>query len=186
MTMDSTLAQFIHIGVIQFGQFAVVDRPGVFAPIAFNLGLLASYPSILRAAAVAIAPLTQIDGLTHLLATSTVIPLGTAISQVTGLPLLYPSALDPDFIEGAYDYDVPTVLLTGVLTDGFAERALIRRTKSAGLDVKAIVTVFDLYNNVDVDGVALLRWRSIRNILPAITTPSLRETVERWVMGHGV
>ena len=171
------IAEFMRLGVIQFGQFAVHDKPGTFAPLKIDLGLLASYPAVLSTFADEIAPLTTVEGITHLLAMPPVIPLGTAISLKTEMPLLYPSAVDPEFIEGAYDFNVPTLLLTGVFTDGIAERAMIKRVKSAGLDVKMIVTVFDFRDNLKLGGLPIRHWRRVTDLT---MTPAIRRAVERW------
>jgi orotate phosphoribosyltransferase len=170
-----------RIGVIQFGQFETA--PGVFAPLAIRFGLLPSYPATLRALAAEIAPLVRIDGLTHLLAMPAAVPLGVAVSLATNLPLVYPSSDDPPTVEGAYDFDVPTVLLTDVLTDGAAERDLAARVRSLGLDVKAVVAVLDLGKQPDrVVALPLLIWRRVANVAPELTaTPSMRAAVLDWL-----
>jgi hypothetical protein len=177
--MHALLRDLLHIGVIQFGQFERTDRPGSFSPVVVEIGLLASYPPVLSALADALLPQIATQPLTHLLALPPVIPLSTAIALRTGQPLLYPSAADPDFVEGAYDYSVPTLLLTGVLTDGIVERALIKRVKNVGLEVKVIVPVLDLYNNLNIDGVAIFPWQTGQDLIPLAATPSFKETLER-------
>ena len=179
--MTELLTSLIRVGVIQFGQFSVPERPNTYAPITFNLGLLASYPALLGSLAAEIAPLVQINGLTHMLALPSVIPLATAITLRTGQPLLYPAPADPDFIEGAYDYNVPTVLLTGVLTDGFAERALIKRVKSPGLHVQAIVSMIDLHAGGTIAELDPIGWQTGADIVTTIQNPVLRATVENWL-----
>ncbi len=143
MPMQTSLIHALtRIGAIQFGQFET--RPGVFAPVAIRLALLPSYPAILRDLAGEIAPLVKIAGLSHLLTKPAATPIGVAVSLAADLPLVYPAPGDPHTIEGAYDFNVPTVLLTDVLTDGATEQALIGRVKGLGLDVKAVVAVLDL------------------------------------------
>ncbi len=171
-----------HIGAIQFGQFET--EPGVFAPLAIHLGLLPSYPGTLRALAAEIAPLVRISGLTHLLTTPAAVALGVAVSLAAEVPLVYPSAVDGQTIEGAYDFNVPTVLLTDVLADGAMERDLIARVRPLGLDVKAVVAVLDLGNQPDrVGPLPLIVWQHVANIVPLITTvtPSMQAVVLDWL-----
>jgi orotate phosphoribosyltransferase len=132
----------LRIGAIQFGRFET--RPGRFQPLKINLRLLPSYPDVLEMLAEALAPLIRLDGLTHLLVMPAAVPIGVAVSLKTGIPLVYPPADDPQFIEGAFDYNVPTLLLTDVLHGGSAERAMIAHARKQGLEVWAVVAVFDL------------------------------------------
>src|SRR5258708_37404073 len=129
--MTDVIQSFIRVGAIQFGHFESRETPGTFAPVAINLRYIPSYPSILKALAAEIAPLVQIDGLTHLLTMPAAVPLGTAISLALDIPLVYPA--ETRVIEGAYDANVPTVLLTDLITDGEAELAMAKRVKSVGL-----------------------------------------------------
>jgi orotate phosphoribosyltransferase len=205
--MSDLVRDLVRIGAIQFGQFEMKDRPGEFAPVAIRLGLLPSYPSVLRALAQELAPLVKIDGLTHLLAAPSAVPLGVAVSLAADMPLVYPTSGDSDGIEGAYDYSVPTVLLTNVLSDGSAERALIKRVKSVGLEVRAVVAVIALGPvNLTTNSSPLRRegsqsngvppldeiergsggaenlsvWHSLPDLLPKITTPAIASAIREW------
>jgi orotate phosphoribosyltransferase len=177
--MNDLVASLVRIGAIQFGRFE--RQPGVFEPIALNLRLLPSYPATLRALAAELAPLVQIAGLTHLLTTSAAVPLGVALSLTTEMPMVYPAAGDSHTIEGAYDYYVPTVLLTDVLTDGAAERALIKRVKGMGLEVKAVVAVLDLGIEGRGVDVPVTAWQRIPDLLPGLTTPLMQTAVREWL-----
>jgi orotate phosphoribosyltransferase len=206
--MSDLVRDLVRIGAIQFGQFESKDRSGEFAPVAIRLGLLPSYPSILRALAQELVPLAQIDRMTHLLAAPSAIPLGVAVSLAGDMPLVYPTSGNPDGIEGAYDYSVPTVLLIDVLTDGSAERALIKRVRSVGLEVRAVVAVIALamadltpgpspnYGEGGQSGrfsslnemergsageVHLAVWHSLPELLPKITTPAIASAVRDWL-----
>jgi orotate phosphoribosyltransferase len=172
----------VRIGAIQFGQFET--EPGVFAPLAIRLSLLPSYPAILRALSAEIAPLVRIGDLTHLLPTPSAVPLGVAVSLAAEMPLVYPSTTGGHAVEGAYDFNVPTVLLTDLLTDGAAERSLITRVRPLGLDVKAVVAVLDLGREPDrVGALPLIVWRRVANIVSemATLTPSMRAVVLDWL-----
>jgi orotate phosphoribosyltransferase len=181
--MSDLVQALARIGAIQFGQFEA--EPGIFDPVSIHLRLLPSYPSTLRALAEEIAPMVRIDGLTHLLPTPSALPVGVAISLTTDLPLVYPAAGDPQTIDGAYDFNVPTILLTDVLTDGAAESALIKRARPLGLDVKAIVAILsiDTTGLHSVDGLPIRVWRQLDQLLVEITppTPSMRSAVHDWL-----
>ncbi|MCC7206471.1 MAG: hypothetical protein IT323_04150, partial [Anaerolineae bacterium] len=137
-------AALLHLGAVQFGQFEVPSQPGVFEPVRIHLPLLASYPETLAALARALAPLARLDGTSHLLAMSDALPVAFALSLESGLPLVYAAGDDPDRLEGAFDYHVPTLLITGVLGQGDDETAMIRRVHRHGLDVEGLLAVYDL------------------------------------------
>jgi hypothetical protein len=78
------------------------------------------------------------------------------------------------------------VLLTDVLTDGSLERALIRRVKSVGLEVQAVVAVLSL--NVGAEhvpptgsDVPLSALHTLPDLLPRITTPAIASAVRDWL-----
>ncbi len=183
--MNDLIRSLTHIGTIQFGRFET--RSGVFAPGVFHFSLLPSYPAILQALAEELAPLVHIDGLTHLLTTPAATPIGVAVSLAARIPLVYPAPGNIQVIEGAYDFNVPTVLLTDVFGGGEPERAassLITRVRPLGLDVKALVTVLDIGASGASSGdLPLVVWHSLRDILPEIPnlTPSMRAAVVDWL-----
>src|SRR5215475_11987325 len=102
--MPDIIQALERIGAIQFGQFE--QAPGTFAPMRIYLGLLPSYPAVLKALADEMVPLVKMEGTTHLLAMPDAVALGTAISLAARMPLVYPAAGDPEYIEGAYDFNV--------------------------------------------------------------------------------
>jgi orotate phosphoribosyltransferase len=137
-------AALLHIGAVQFGQFENPAQPGNFEPVRIHLPLLASYPETLAALALALVPLARLDGASHLLAMPGALPIAFALSLESGLPLVYPAAGDPDRLEGAFDYNVPTLLITDVLAQGRDEAAMIRHVHRHGLDVEGLLAVYDL------------------------------------------
>ena len=48
---------------------------------------------------------------------SGVVPLGTAVCLLNNMPLVVPASPDAAVIDGAYDVNVPTLLLTDVLAE---------------------------------------------------------------------
>jgi uridine monophosphate synthetase len=181
--MSNVTHSLIRIGAVQFGQFE--QQPGVFAPLAINLRIVPSYPEILKTLAEEIAPLVRIEGLTHLLTTPAAVPIGVAISMAASIPLVYPSAGDPRHIEGAYDFNEPTVLLTDVLRDGEDEQKLIDHVRGLGLDVKAVIAVIDLGICAKSDKpFPAVSWRKLDELLPEMpaSSPSMRAVVRDWLM----
>lgn len=170
--------ELLRIGAIQFGRFE--GHPGIFQPLKINLRLLPSYPVALGMLADALAPLIRIDGLTHLLAMPAAVPLGVAVSLKTSMPLVYPAADDPQFIEGAFDYNVPTLLLTDVLNGGSAEHTMITRAHRQGLDVKAVIAVFDLGHTLSGTVKSLCGVNTVLALSKA-QSPHMFETVQSWL-----
>jgi orotate phosphoribosyltransferase len=181
-TPDNNLIESLRrIGAIQFGHFEQPNQSGVFAPLAINLQLVPSYPAILRDLANELPPLVKLDGISHLLAAPSVVPLATAVSLASGLPLVYPATGNPNTIEGAFDFNEPTVLLTDVLSDGEAECSLIKYVAGQGLDVNAVVAVIDLGISALPADVEVRIWQHIRDILPQVATPSMQVVVQNWL-----
>ncbi|HLY26873.1 MAG TPA: hypothetical protein VKQ72_11070 [Aggregatilineales bacterium] len=186
MPTSDLIQSLASIGAIQFGRFESRQQPGTFAPIAINLRMLTSYPDLLKALSAEIAPMVARPGMTRLLAMPSALPLATAITLYRGIPLVYPSPVDPGVIEGAYDTYVPTVLLTDVLSDGTAELALAKRVYGLGLHVKAVVSVIDLGlldQVADGTGLTYSTWCKLDDRLSELPTlsPSMRAAVERWL-----
>ncbi len=188
--MTDLITSFVEVGAIQFGRFEAHNEPGTFAPIAINLRYIPSYPAILKALAAEIAPLVKIadPSCTHILSMSGVVPLGTAVSLLTEMPLVYPAPPDAAIMDGAYDVKVPTILLTDVLTDGKAEETLAKRVKGLGLEVKTLVAVLDLgFTGPNVYGCPVHSWRRFADILPELPnlTETMRRAVENWLKASG-
>jgi hypothetical protein len=169
--------QLYRVGAVQFGQFA---RDAQFAPLAFEPGLLASFPPLLTSLAEALAPLAQQAGATHLLAMPSAVPLATAVTLITGHALIYPVGKE---LAGAYDFNEPTVLLTDLLTDGRAETQMAAFAAPLGLDVKFIVCAFTLKPVERVGALPVLCWRSAEQLVAELTglTPTMRDTAQRWL-----
>jgi orotate phosphoribosyltransferase len=182
--MSDLVHELARIGAIQFGQFEV--QPGQFQPMAIHLRLLPSYPAVLKTLAEEMAPLVKIEGQTHLLTMPASTPLGVVVSLITGLPLVYPAPDNSQIIEGAYDYNEPTVLLTDVFTNGEAEQAMIKRVKGMGLDVNAVVAVLDLNLKNPPASPLAASWRRIDTLLDELPglTPAMRNVVKEWLNAH--
>lgn len=180
---SSLLAQIIEIGALQFGQFET--QPGNFAPFTLFLELIPSYPKVLRHLSELLTPLVQFDGISHLLPMPACVPLGTAVSLATELPLVYPSGTVPQHIEGAYDYHVPTLLLTDIFIDGAAEGSLIQQARRDGLHVESLVAVFALGRGENLlTGQGQIPFKALftqEDVLRAAPSPLMRQAVIEWL-----
>ncbi|MFN8421621.1 MAG: hypothetical protein U0528_20600 [Anaerolineae bacterium] len=177
------MASLLRVGAVQFGRFEQKGLPGEFLPLSLRLDLLPSYPALLTALAKTITPTTLIDGVTHLLAMASVISLGTLVSVFGGMPLVYPLHGE---IAGAYDFNVPTVLLTDVLSDGVAELALLRQAKREGLDVHAVISVFDFGRQIEGLNIERRCWQTISQLLDESQrsgklNATVDEQLQRWL-----
>lgn len=180
---NDVFGDLLRIGAVQYGQFEIRGKMGIFAPLSINLRLVPSYVSVMAALAAEIAPLVTVAGTTHLLTMPAVTPLGVLASQLAERVLVYP--LDGK-IEGAYDFNEPTVLLTDVLTDGAAELAMIKEARREGLDVEALVAVIDFGKPITGLTIARRAWLGIEDVLTASQaagklTATMRGTVDRWL-----
>jgi orotate phosphoribosyltransferase len=193
---SSLVSRLARIGGIQFGYFAVSPNleSGVgknqFAPVAFHFPVLPSYPDLMLSLANELARLVEQHSkelkLTHILASPSVVPLATAVSLITHRPLVYPTVGTSQTIEGAYDFNVPTLLLTDVITDGQAELAIMKRVAGLGLDVKAVVAVLDLGVSdfgqpSRIESLPMSSWQRFPTILPQLTTPALQTVTLKWL-----
>ncbi|MGQ9849418.1 MAG: hypothetical protein ACUVSU_05135 [Aggregatilineaceae bacterium] len=179
-------------GLIQFGRFAHVD--GSVWPVQVRLHWLPSYPALLQEVVAALA--TLLDGLAvdRLLTTPTAVPLGTALSLHSGLPMTYTVLTTHDqgatfAIEGAYDVGHPTLLLTDVLADAAQAQQLSVLARRVGLEVKAVLAAFDLgigaRERLETTGYPVLCLMALPNLLDLFTTQGimpgpLRATIQRW------
>ncbi len=180
----SLIERLAHIGVVQFGQFATAS--GSFAPFRLDWRLLPSYPSLLAALSAELLPLAKQAGMSHLLPMPAALPLGTALSLQAEMPLVFVSPNEPEHVEGAYDYNVPTLLLTDNLTDGAAESALIRRVRRHGLHVEAVLAVLDWQIGALLpEGVAVWAWQHLQAFMAAAAavhgTPAIQAATQAWI-----
>lgn len=182
-------------GLIQFGRFSQPD--GAIWPVAVRLLWLPSYPALLRQTAAALAPMVRESGAERLLTTRDAIPLGTALSLESGLPMTYPYGDVRDYtaayaIEGAYDVGHPTALLSDVLVDAAQAEQITALARRVGLDVEMVLAVVDIglggRESLEARGYAVRTVFALRDALPALEAggylpPVMRASVESWLDG---
>lgn len=188
MTTATTLAQQLAtIGAISFGQFRVGER---FLPFSLHLALVPSYPPIWEALAEVAARLLAATGKRFVLPTPTAIPLGAAAALRARLPLAFPTEGANGPIEGAFDYNVPTVLFTDSLTDGAVEETLIRNAARQGLEVEAVIALIDVGQRPLRSGhLRPVAWHTLASLvadLDVTLIPSaMRRAIAAWQQAQG-
>jgi uridine monophosphate synthetase len=142
------------IGAIKFGDFTLAS--GKKSPIYVDLRLLASHPDVLRQVALAYADLLRREILSRRSSTIdrlaaipyAALPIGTAVSLETGLPLIYPRKEAKDYgtarqIEGEFQPGDRAVILDDLITTGGSKLKAIAPLEAAGLEVQDVVVLID-------------------------------------------
>lgn len=146
--MDSGQQVLTHAlfesGLIQVGAFTINGQSN---HIKLNLGLLPSYPAILRDASALFHKLIR-QGLNRIICAPDAIALATAVSVHTTIPLVWHSgqfgAPSHHFI-GAYDIEHPAVLitLTGSRYSADELAILYHEAGSVGLQIQQHLCLID-------------------------------------------
>jgi|GEM_PF-534279 orotate phosphoribosyltransferase len=180
-------------GLIQFGHFEQVA--GAPWPVAIHLRWLPSYPALLRRVAGELAPRVAAAGADRILTTHDAIPLGTAVSLASEVPMVYPYGQVADHtaayaIEGAYDVGHPTLLLSDVLLGAEQTRAIAALARRVGLDITLVLAALDLgigaREELERDGFAVETTVALPAALPQLEREGwlpagMRAGVERWI-----
>jgi hypothetical protein len=135
--LDSAL---FEAGLIQYGRFATPRGP---RPFQHQLGLLASYPHVLREAAQRLAVVVrEVD---RLLCPVDSVALAVAVSLETGIPLVIArgdGSAGPDDFMGAFDIGHPAALVA--LTWECIPAGLLAHARRFGLDIRFACALLEL------------------------------------------
>lgn len=139
------LAQrLLDAGCIRFGDFEL--RSGAQSPIYLDLRILAGHPILLRRVARSYFPLLgdpdRVAGVPL-----AGLPLATAVSLETGMPLVYPRAPKSHgtgaTVEGAWSPGERVTVVDDVVTSGTSLLEGVARLREAGLQVERAVVLVD-------------------------------------------
>lgn len=146
-THHSLPADLADLNAIQFGDFTLAS--GIQSPFYIDLRLLVSAPRVLAQAARAYGEILatleceRIAGVPY-----AALPIGTALSLVSGTPLIYPRkevkayGLGKD-IEGAWQPGDRVVMIEDLITSGGSIVQSAERLRAAGLVVEHAIVLID-------------------------------------------
>ncbi|HSG18710.1 MAG TPA: orotate phosphoribosyltransferase [Anaerolineae bacterium] len=145
--LDSIVLAFHEIGAVRFGQFKL--HSGRVSPIYLDLRLLASYPALLRQVAGAYVPILSELNFDLLAAMPLAgLPIGTAVSLQTEIPLIYPRQTlkahgTGKQIEGSWSTGHRVVAIDDLITSGDSLLQGIAILEDAGLIITDVVVLVD-------------------------------------------
>lgn len=145
--LEKIAVSLFDIGAIQFGKYKL--EGGQTARHYFDFRRLVSYPDILRL--VTAGYRTILDKLTFDLIAApplTALPIGTALSLDTNIPMIYPRKTANRYgtgksIDGAWEVGQTAVIIDDVVTSGESILQAIVSLKAAGIQVNEAVVLVD-------------------------------------------
>jgi uridine monophosphate synthetase len=142
------LAEYLlQVGCVKFGDFTL--KSGTKSPIYIDLRLLASYPKLLSIVASAFRALIADLEFDRLAAIPyAALPIGTAISLQSGVPLIYPRKEAKEYgmrasVEGQFESGAKVLVIDDLVSSGESKLEAIAQLVSAGLMVEDIAVLID-------------------------------------------
>ena len=145
--LTSLAVTLFDIGAVKLGRFTL--HSGRTSPIYIDLRLLVSFPEAMRQVAQAYSRL--LDNLTFDILSAypyAALPIGTAISLETSIPLIYPRKTAKRYgtgrqVEGRWEVGQTTVVIEDLITSGDSILQAVASLKAAGLQVQEAVVLID-------------------------------------------
>lgn len=144
----TTLAEgLVQTGCVKFGSFTL--KSGQISPFYIDLRLLASHPELLAQAAGAALEILHGLRFDRIAAIPyAALPIGTAISLQSGLPMIYPRKEVKEYgmkapIEGKCLSGERVVVVDDLATTGGSKFTAIEQLQAAGLEVQDVVVLID-------------------------------------------
>jgi uridine monophosphate synthetase len=139
--------ELIQTGCVKFGEFTL--KSGLKSPIYIDLRRLVAYPVLLDAVAKAYLPVLEkltFDRLAPL--PYAALPIGTAISLASEMPMIYPRKETKSYgtkatIEGVFAEGERVVLLDDLATTGGSKIEALEKLTENGLRVRDVVVLID-------------------------------------------
>jgi uridine monophosphate synthetase len=173
--IDNLARALAQAGCAKFGHFTL--KSGKVSPIYLDLRRLVSFPDALRTVASAVNQLLRHLEFDHIAAIPyAALPIGTAVSLLSGRSLIYPRREVKDYgtkadIEGVYQPGETAVLLDDLATTGETKFETVNRLRAAGLVVKDIVVVIDreqgAKQTIEAEGYRFHAVATLRQLLDA-------------------
>lgn len=141
------ILQMADLGCIRFGDFVLAS--GQHSPVYLDLRPLISSPTVLQCAARAYVYLLEDMQFDRIAAIPyAAIPIGTAVSLMTGKPLIYPRKEAKTYgtgraIEGHFKVGERVIVLDDVISTGGSKIAALTPLQEAGLVVEDVVVLVD-------------------------------------------
>jgi orotate phosphoribosyltransferase len=141
MDKTSLYHDLLDNGLVQFGMFGAEE-----APYLIQIGLLPSYPAILKALANGMGAFIP-SKIERLLTVASAYGVGLALSLASDVPMVYSlgtSGIGVADIIGAYDVGHPTVLIVDVWRGEDAILPLIQKAEGVGLSIEGVICCFSV------------------------------------------
>ena len=138
--MDKKIAKALaDANVVKFGEFTLVS--GMKTPVYFDLRILPSYPNSMKIVAEELSKLVKKLKADIVAGAETAgIPLSTAVSLKTKIPMIYARKMPKSYgtgemIEGVLQKDAKVVLIDDMTTNGFSKIKFIDGNSAHCCDV---------------------------------------------------